>query len=65
MTNKQENTINLDTLPPAIPVATAANMLAVHAATIRNMCRKGSIKAVKVGTDWRINTAAFRAQFGI
>ena len=29
------------------------------------LCAKGEIKAVKVGSDWRINTAAFLNQFGI
>ena len=52
-------------LGPMIRTDTAASLLDVTARKIRDMCTKGEIKAVKVGSDWRINTAAFLAQFGI
>jgi hypothetical protein len=29
------------------------------------MCAKGEIKAVKIGSDWRVNTVALAEQFGI
>ena len=57
--------IDTTTLPPMIPTPTAAALLSVTPHTIRNMCHSGEVKAVKVGSDWRINTRAFLAQFGI
>ena len=53
------------TLGPLIKVGTAAALLDASGRKIRDMCVKGEIKAVKVGSDWRINTAAFLEQFGI
>ena len=52
-------------LGPLIRVGTAATLLDASARKVRDMCAKGEIKAVKVGSDWRINTAAFLNQFGI
>lgn len=62
---KQACNIDTTTLPPMIPTPTAAALLSVTPHTIRNMCHSGEVKAVKVGSDWRINTRAFLAQFGI
>jgi len=53
------------TLGPLIKACDAAKLLCCTPRKITDMCRKGEIKAVKVGTDWRINTAAFLEQFGI
>lgn len=53
------------TLGPLIKVGTAAALLDASGRKIRSMCASGEIKAVKVGSDWRINTAAFLEQFGI
>ena len=58
-------TVDLAKLGPMIRTDTAASLLDVTARKIRDMCTKGEIKAVKVGSDWRINTAAFLAQFGL
>ena len=58
-------TSNPATLGPLIKVNTAAELLNVSGRKVRDMCAKGEIRAVKVGTDWRINTAAFLEQFGI
>lgn len=58
-------TINAPTLGPLIKSSEAAELLACTSRKITDMCRKGEIKAVKVGSDWRINTAAFLEQFGI
>ena len=32
---------------------------------VRMMCASGEIRAVKVGTDWRINRDAFFEHFGL
>ena len=53
------------TLGPLIKVGTAAAIIDASPRKVRDMCAKGEVKAVKVGTDWRINTAAFLEQFGI
>lgn len=58
-------TTDTATLGPLIKVGTAAALLDASARKVRDMCANGEIKAVKVGTDWRINTAAFLSQFGI
>lgn len=53
------------TLGPLIKTSDAATLLDCTTRKISDMCVKGEIKAVKVGSDWRINTAAFLEQFGI
>lgn len=53
------------TLGPLIKTSDAAELLSCTTRKISDMCKKGEIKAVKVGSDWRINTAAFLDQFGI
>lgn len=56
---------NREGMGPLIKVETAAALLDASGRKVRDMCAKGEIKAVKVGADWRINTAAFLEQFGI
>lgn len=53
------------TLGPMIKTSDAAALLACTTRKVSDMCAKGEIKAVKVGSDWRINTTAFLEQFGI
>lgn len=53
------------TLPPLITSEVAAQLVAGSTRKITDMCKRGEIKAVKLGHDWRINTAAFLEQFGI
>lgn len=48
-----------------ITTKTAAQVLAMTTRKVQDMCAKGEIKAIKIGSDWRINTAAFLEQFGI
>lgn len=52
-------------LGPLIKTEVAAKLLSCTTRKVSDMCKKGEIKAVKVGSDWRINTAAFLEQFGI
>jgi excisionase family DNA binding protein len=67
MKTAADTTLTTDpaTLGPLIRVGTAAALLNASGRKVRDMCVKGEIKAVKVGSDWRINTAAFLEQFGI
>lgn len=53
------------TLGPLIMTKDAAALLSCSRQKVADMCRKGEIKAVKLGMDWRINTAALIEQFGI
>lgn len=55
----------VDLTKPFIKPVDAAELLSVSLRKIQYMCSKSEIKAVKVGSDWRINTAAFLEQFGI
>ena len=49
---------------PFMTSKAAAELLSCSSRKITDMCRKGEIKAVRVGSDWRINTRAFLEQFG-
>ena len=57
--------VNRTALGPLIKTSDAAELLSCTTRKISDMCKKGEIKAIKVGSDWRINTAAFLDQFGI
>ena len=65
MTETTAATVDRANLGPLIKTKVAAALLDISPRKVRDMCAKGEIKAVKVGTDWRINTAAFLEQFGI
>lgn len=56
---------NLNQLPPLISTPVAASILSCSPQMVTHMCRNGKLKAVKVGSDWRINTAALLAQYGL
>lgn len=62
MTAKQAQAI---TYPPLTKVGTAAPLLDISERKLRDMCANGEVKAVKIGSDWRVNTAALAEQFGI
>lgn len=65
MTTVELKQTDYTTLGPLIKTSTAAELLSCTSRKISDMCKKGEIKAVRVGSDWRINTAAFLKQFGI
>lgn len=44
--------------------AEAAPIAKVSTRTITRLCESGAIRACKLGKSWRINRAAFVAQFG-
>lgn len=45
-------------LPALITAREAAGILNVHPRTVARMCEQGKIKAVKVMSTWRVNSAA-------
>lgn len=40
--------------PGVVTTAQAAQYLRCNPKTVRKLCRQGDIRAVKLGTDWRI-----------
>lgn len=65
MTTTQAQTVRPVTYPPLIKVGTAAALLDASPRKVRGMCSSKEIKAVKIGSDWRVNAAALAEQFGI
>lgn len=57
--------IDMAGLPPLINTETTAAILSCSKAQVRRMCAAGQIKASKVGVDWRINTRALLAKYGL
>ena len=55
----------VEPLPPIITPARAARIAQVSEATILRLCRAGRIRGVKVGDQWRVNTAAFLDYLGL
>lgn len=53
------------TLPLLLTVRQAAELLNVSEKHVTVLCRKGEIKAVRVGSAWRIGRDALLAQYGI
>ena len=52
-------------LPPLITVKEAARIISASERWVRGACAKGEVEAVKIGTDWRVNSKALLEQFGI
>ncbi len=65
MPKTQMKVVDASTLPPLIKSKTAASLIDCSTRKLRDMCAKGEVKAVRVGSDWRVNTAALLEQFGI
>lgn len=65
MATMQAQTVRPVTYPPLIKVGTAAALLDASPRKVRGMCSTKEIKAVKIGSDWRVNAAALAEQFGI
>lgn len=57
--------IDVAKLPPLITTETTAAILSCSKSQVRRMCTTGQIKASKVGVDWRINTRALLAKYGL
>lgn len=52
-------------LPLLLSVRQAAELLNVSEKHIRDLCRDGTIRSVRVGSSWRIGRDALLEQFGI
>lgn len=48
----------LEGLPPLIRLSEAAEVLGVCIATARKLCEDGTLKSVRVGRSWRVNSAS-------
>ncbi|MDO4796902.1 MAG: helix-turn-helix domain-containing protein [Coriobacteriales bacterium] len=61
------STVKVDTvtLPPLIKTKTAAFVTDSDVRTMRRMCERGEIKATKIGSEWRINSAALLSKYGL
>lgn len=44
--------------PAVVTTAQAAQYLDCHPKTVRTLCRQGELRAVKLGSEWRIPTEA-------
>ena len=64
MLNKNA-TIRLDELPPVTTVTEAATIARVCPKYMRELLRGGTVKGVKVGTVWKVNTADLLRYLGI
>ena len=53
------------TLPEILNVRQAAALLGVSEHHIRNLCKRSSIRSVKLGREWRIGRDALIRQMGI
>lgn len=65
----QGRRVGLSEMPANVPMLLDAKQAAAIASTspasIRRMCRQGTIKCVMVGNKWRINRDALLEQFGL
>lgn len=52
-------------LPLLLSVRQAAELLNVSEKHVRDLCRDGTIRSVRVGSSWRIGRDALLEQFGI
>ena len=59
------NHIEVKDLPPLMTIKQAELTGAASGPQLRLMCRNKTLKAVKVGTDWRINRDHFKHVFGL
>ena len=51
--------------PELISIREAARMLNVSMRTVNRLCLEGRVKAVRVGSQWRINRRALREYAGL
>lgn len=58
MTEEQRKEVTLQLRKPYYSIYEAADVLGVHERTIRNHIKNGSLKAGKIGRQWRISREA-------
>ena len=51
--------------PELISIVEAARMLNVSTRTVNRLCLDGKLKAVRIGSQWRINRKALREAAGL
>ena len=56
--------LTLATLPDVCSPEQAAEALGVHVKTVRAACRRGELRAARLGTLWRIRAVDVRELFG-
>lgn len=66
-THDQAKTTTQEAAAPALMITPreAASIAGVSTRTITRLCEKGSIRAAKLGSSWRINRAAFLQCLGL
>ena len=50
--------------PGVVTTSEAAQFLGCHPKTVRTLCQRGEIRAVKLGAEWRIPTEALDELIG-
>lgn len=60
-----QNVIDIKTLPHLLDIKAAVALGVGTERTIRRMCERGELKAVKAGRQWRINRDALLEQMGL
>ena len=50
--------------PGVVTTAEAAQFLGCHPKTVRALCQRGELRAVKLGAEWRIPTEALNELIG-
>lgn len=53
------------TEPELISIREAARMVNVSSRTMNRLCLEGKVKAVRIGSQWRINRKALRESAGL
>ena len=51
--------------PELISIVEAARMLNVSTRTVNRLCLDGKLRAVRIGSQWRINRKALREAAGL
>ena len=61
----RERTTRTQGEPELISINEAARMLNVSTRTVNRLCLDGKVKAVRIGSQWRINRKALREAAGL
>ena len=61
----RERTTRTQGEPELISINETARMLNVSTRTVNRLCLDGKVKAVRIGSQWRINRKALREAAGL
>lgn len=64
-TNRDNSPVIIEALPDLLNPKQASRILNVNERTVTRMCNAGKLKAVKVGSLWRINRDALLEYAGL